>query len=292
MILELTIIFATIIALVFISYKYFQNIKISLLVIFTFLSFPIVYICFLKTFYFYIPGETIGNISDWISFSGGYIGAIITILCIGVQLKHDSNNRKKEEIIRIKEKEKGAIEFFIIYFTEINNNLTNINNFFPNATMKGHNCNEFHFLKSNVPNEIYWTMYEKVSDTPLGPNLINALSKIQNMDNIISEILKKSSSSSNDNIFKIGNNFLFLKTHISNINVTNLFKFINLLDEHKTNFNDNNKFNDIYYYFKNLEILLEDKKNYNNNQITSLNSMQKYINNLINDLNCQSKKYL
>ncbi|MGL5368347.1 MAG: hypothetical protein ACRDAG_08600, partial [Cetobacterium somerae] len=214
------------------------------------------------------------------------------ILCIGVQLKHDSNNRKKEEIIRIKEKEKGAIEFFIIYFTEINNNLTNINNFFPNATMKGHNCNEFHFLKSNVPNEIYWTMYEKVSDTPLGPNLINALSKIQNMDNIISEILKKSSSSSNDNIFKIGNNFLFLKTHISNINVTNLFKFINLLDEHKTNFNDNNKFNDIYYYFKNLEILLEDKKNYNNNQITSLNSMQKYINNLINDLNCQSKKYL
>lgn len=64
---------------------------------------PIIFIGILKLYYIIIPGEEIGNISDWIVFSGSYIGIITAAFGIWYQVQVnkkyeiDKENKKKKE---------------------------------------------------------------------------------------------------------------------------------------------------------------------------------------------------
>lgn len=57
---------------------------------------PIIFIVILKLYYIIIPGEEIGQISDWISFSGGYIGALVALGGIWLQINYNENKLKKD----------------------------------------------------------------------------------------------------------------------------------------------------------------------------------------------------
>lgn len=62
---------------------------------------PIIFIYILKLYYF-MPGEEIGDVGDWISFSGGYIGALLALFGIwgqiAVQRKNEENEKKEKDI--------------------------------------------------------------------------------------------------------------------------------------------------------------------------------------------------
>ena len=84
-----------------------------------FLIVPFIFIVILKFIYLYVPGEEVGKVGDWISFSGGYLGAFITLGGVYYQIK-------KGEKDKIYEQKKGLLEYtnFII---QKNNNLNLVN---------------------------------------------------------------------------------------------------------------------------------------------------------------------
>lgn len=68
---------------------------------------PIIFIGVLKIYYLLIPGEEIGEVGDWISFSGGYIGALLGLWGIWSQIEKE----KKEKEIEKKEKNLGFLKY-------------------------------------------------------------------------------------------------------------------------------------------------------------------------------------
>lgn len=56
---------------------------------------PFTFAVFLKFIYEYLPGNKIGSIEDWISFSGGYIGALLALGGVWWQIKYNENKKKK-----------------------------------------------------------------------------------------------------------------------------------------------------------------------------------------------------
>ncbi|MGL5902179.1 MAG: hypothetical protein ACRCZO_05780, partial [Cetobacterium sp.] len=76
------------------------------------LSAPIISIGILKLYYIIIPGEKIGSVGDWISFAGGYVGAIVALVGIWWQIKYDEKKLNKQNS-----------NFFLYYFENIENNL-------------------------------------------------------------------------------------------------------------------------------------------------------------------------
>ena len=96
---------------------------------------PIIVIGLLKGYYIVIPGEEIGKVGDWISFSGGYIGALLGLLGIWSQIEKE----KKEKELEKKEKNIGFFKYLV--FT-IENNINNLEDdyiFYKNTSFK----NEF-----------------------------------------------------------------------------------------------------------------------------------------------------
>ena len=57
---------------------------------------PIFFIGILKLYYFILPGKEIGSIGDWISFSGGYVGAILALGGIWWQINHSKLEKQSE----------------------------------------------------------------------------------------------------------------------------------------------------------------------------------------------------
>lgn len=253
-----------------------------------FCLFITMYVFFIKMIYLYAPGEMVGKIGDWISFSGGCIGAIGAILGVYFQFENEKKNRKEDFERGIIEKQQGAIEFFKIFFEQVIYGLENLETFFFNATTKGHNLEKSEFLKSKIPSSIYWEMYNKLSDTPIGKDLLIAFEKIGSMDENIKELLEKSNISRQkilrDSKFeKIKNRFLKEEKD----KIDDIISYLNdklSVNSDKTEENIK-RYEELKYYYMNLRIILFDEKNKENIKITSLKNMKLYIENIITKLN-------
>lgn len=116
---------------------FFKNNKINLgIMIVSIFLIPILFILILKMYYYILPGEEIGEIGDWISFSGGYVGAILALFGIWGQIVVQ---RRKEEAEK-KEKNLGLLKYLVFMISK------NVNTF--------ENCleirDEIKFVKNNV----------------------------------------------------------------------------------------------------------------------------------------------
>ena len=112
---------------------------------------PIVFIVFLKICYFYLPGNTIGEVGDWIAFSGGYIGAIIALTGIWWQLDRTTRVTKEKAV----DNALTYINFFVKF------NLDNINKKKIEFIYEEY----LHFEKNIIPtNNMYIKLYEIESE--------------------------------------------------------------------------------------------------------------------------------
>lgn len=101
---------------------FFKNNKINLgIMTVSIFLIPILFILILKMYYYILPGEEIGEIGDWISFSGGYVGAILALLGIWGQIVVQRRREESEK----KEKDIGFLKYLV--FT-IENNIDNLEN--------------------------------------------------------------------------------------------------------------------------------------------------------------------
>lgn len=82
--------------------------KIFVLVIFIT---PIVFVGLIKLYYVVVPGEEIGEKGDWISFAGGYVGALLALGGIWWETNHKKNEKEK--------KENEEYNNFLSYFKEL-----------------------------------------------------------------------------------------------------------------------------------------------------------------------------
>ncbi|MEG1506668.1 MAG: hypothetical protein RR478_04120 [Bacilli bacterium] len=58
---------------------------------------PVLFIGVLKFYYIVIPGKEIGTVSDWTSFSGGYIGAVLALIGLWLQLHLEKASEKEKK---------------------------------------------------------------------------------------------------------------------------------------------------------------------------------------------------
>lgn len=75
--------------------KKFKHHKLFFTFLFIFGT-PIFFIGILKLYYFILPGKEIGSVGDWISFSGGYVGAILALGGIWWQINHSKLEKQSE----------------------------------------------------------------------------------------------------------------------------------------------------------------------------------------------------
>lgn len=80
---------------------------------------PIIFIVILKLYYKIIPGEEIGTVGDWISFSGGYIGSLMALGGIWYQIKKENKEKRKEKDLLLNEN----MKYIIFYLNMIKTNL-------------------------------------------------------------------------------------------------------------------------------------------------------------------------
>ena len=95
----------------------YLNLFVAILFI---LGTPVLFIGILKFYYLILPGKEIGKIGDWISFSGGYVGAILALGGIWWQI----NNSKIEKESEAKDEYKNIIKYIYHISTY---NLTELN---------------------------------------------------------------------------------------------------------------------------------------------------------------------
>ncbi|MGL4999299.1 MAG: hypothetical protein ACRC5T_10050 [Cetobacterium sp.] len=100
--------------------KYEDYRKESFLPIFIFivLSIPFIFLGTLKIVYCFLPGVEVGKISDWISFGGTYLGAIVAIGGIAYQIKSTERNRAFLEEKQLKQ----TYNFLKYYLSNLKNN--------------------------------------------------------------------------------------------------------------------------------------------------------------------------
>ncbi|WP_281699687.1 hypothetical protein [Cetobacterium somerae] len=108
------------------------------------LTIPIIFIGVLKIYYLLIPGEEIGEVGDWISFSGGYIGALLGLWGIWSQIEKE----KKEKEIEKKEKNLGFLKYLAFILRK------NIKTF-ENDCIFYENIIKFNSLKFNYSKNIF-----------------------------------------------------------------------------------------------------------------------------------------
>lgn len=85
---------------------------INILIFVTFiLGIPILFIGILKMYYLIIPGEKIGNVGDWIGFSGGYVGALLALGGIWWQIEEEKN---KANVVEINTKNETLYSFLVL----------------------------------------------------------------------------------------------------------------------------------------------------------------------------------
>lgn len=75
--------------------KKFKHHKLFFTFLFIFGT-PIFFIGILKLYYVILPGKEIGSVGDWISFSGGYVGAILALGGIWWQINHSKLEKQAE----------------------------------------------------------------------------------------------------------------------------------------------------------------------------------------------------
>lgn len=110
---------------------------------------PILFIGVLKLYYLIIPGEEIGEIGDWIGFSGGYIGALVALGGIYFQILEDKKNKEIEEKKHLLKQKQNILKYLEFnlnknkeFFSE--NNYGNILD-----------CTSFGFLKHESFPKVY-----------------------------------------------------------------------------------------------------------------------------------------
>jgi len=91
---------------------YLENKRIKLFIfgILVFIT-PIVFVGLIKLYYVIVPGEEIGEKGDWISFAGGYVGALLALGGIWWETNHKKREKEK--------KENEEYDNFLSYFKEL-----------------------------------------------------------------------------------------------------------------------------------------------------------------------------
>ncbi|MGL4902306.1 MAG: hypothetical protein ACRC3I_04485 [Cetobacterium sp.] len=72
---------------------------------------PLTLVSLLKNIVFYMPGSTIGSIDGWLSFLGGYTGALLALVGIWWQIKE---NNSKEMNAKINSENEALFSFFVL----------------------------------------------------------------------------------------------------------------------------------------------------------------------------------
>lgn len=84
---------------------------------------PFIFLLTLKLIYTFLPGIEIGEVGNWIEFSGTYLGAIIGITGIAYQIYRQSEDRKEDEKKAIIKERAGAKRFVIYYLKVLKENI-------------------------------------------------------------------------------------------------------------------------------------------------------------------------
>lgn len=201
-----------------------KNKGINIIIVFLIiLGTPILFIGILKLYYLWIPGEEVGKVGDWISFSGGYIGALLALGGIWKQIESDKKEKEKE-------KKEGILKYFK-YILELN----------LNTLLHDQNRKNLYLLSPSLPNKQFGLSNNITifSDEIINSN-IDKVFILDNFDNILKikmqmETYKQTLYILNENIHKTNKNFrdlnLFVATIDSNINYSssekNIIKLLN-----------------------------------------------------------------
>ena len=156
------------------------------------IGFPLICEIIIQFLYDSLPGKAIGEVTDWISFSGGYVGSILTIAGVYYQISKEEKNRKQDTLMEKIDKEMGALKYFEYVFEDtllymenakkqaVLSTLFNINDCFSDEK----------YSLFSINKEIYTEMFLKISDKQYGVELIKIREAIDSADDIVIRNLK------------------------------------------------------------------------------------------------------
>lgn len=246
------------------------------------LSAPIISIGILKLYYIIIPGEKIGSVGDWISFAGGYVGAIVALVGIWWQIKYDEKKLNKQNS-----------NFFLYYFENIENNLQKNKEeiYYCMVNKKFAYENEI-VLQSDNLKVFYLNLCNNISDKYLYFNLVNIFEKLCKFENeiqkniqfneklpIIEKLLYEENILDND-YFSLKDSYLIFK---NNEKIDNLLNHLDtllrnsrnqIISEEDISYKNYKELHRIKLYYKSIKSILD---NNSENSLSSILEMIKKI---------------